>query len=127
LHVYLTARHLELDDPTREYVERHLVRPVGAYARLHAKRMQIHLSKDAERGHHYECHVVIELKRGRTLNIRERDPVLNAAIDQCSDRVVNNLTEMKDRMLTTTRHPKKYSLARIARALGWLTRKRAPV
>jgi ribosomal subunit interface protein len=124
--VYLTGRHLELDDATRDHVERNLVGPVRRHNRLNLTRMEIQLSKDAERGHHFECHVLLELKGGAVINIRERDPQLNAAIDQAQDRILRNLDEYKDRLLTLSRHPKKYSLARIARALGWISGKRVP-
>jgi len=117
--VYLTARHLELDPATRDYVESHLVEPVRSRTRLRPMRMEIQLHRSAERGHHYECHVLVELKGGQTINIRARDPMLSTVIDQAADRVLVNLTERRDRILTMSRHPKKYSLQRIARALGF--------
>ena len=126
MHVYLTARHLDLDDATRDYVERHLIQPVRSHNRLNVTRMEIQLSKDAERGHHNECHVLVELKGGHKINIRERDPVMGAAIDQAADRVIVNLSEVKDRLITLSRHPKKYSFARLARALGWIRAKGVP-
>jgi ribosomal subunit interface protein len=119
LHVYLTARHLELDDLTRSYVERHLVQPAESHSSVKVMHMEIQLYRDAERGHRWGCHVLLRASGHQEMNIREIDDDLFAAIDLAAGRLLRTLTELKDRRLTLSRHPKKYSFERLARALGW--------
>ena len=119
MHVYLTARHLELDDLTRSYVERHLVEPVGGHNSVKVMHMEIQLYRDADRGHRFGCHVNIRASRHQEINIREVDDDLLTAIDLAAARAIRSVSELKDRRLTLSRHPKKYSFERLARALGW--------
>jgi ribosome-associated translation inhibitor RaiA len=122
--VYLTARHLELDDRVRDYVERHLVEPVRNHNGLNKVRMEIQLFRDADRGHRLGCHVLVEVKGHRDINVRERDDDIFTAIDLAQARTIRALTEIRDRILTLSRHPKKYSVAKLARALGFIGRNR---
>ena len=119
MHVYLTARHMDLDDATRDYVESHLIEPVRSHNALNLVRMEVQLFKDAERGHHFGCHVLVEAKGHRDINIREIDPDLTTCIDLAQARTIRQLTELRNRFLTVRRRPKKYSFARLARALGF--------
>jgi ribosomal subunit interface protein len=126
LQLYLAARHLTLTEQVRDYVERHLVEPVRRHNRLKVMRMEVQLFKDTERGHHFGCHVYLELKGPHNaINIRENDESLFEAIDLAQTRLIRALSETRDRLLTLSRHPKKYSFSRIARALGWVQRSRA--
>jgi putative sigma-54 modulation protein len=124
LHVYLAARHVELTDALRAYVEQHLVEPIRTHTRLMINRVEIQLFAEGDKGNHYGCHVLVELKSDRGINIREIQDDLYAAVDVARDRVVRQLTEFRDRMLTASRHPKKYSFERLGRALGWINRNR---
>ena len=123
MHVYLAARHVELTDELRAYVEDHLVAPLREHSRLTINRVEVQLF---EEGTHGGCHVLVAVKGHHDLNVRElQDGGLYAAVDVAKDRVVRQLTEVRDKILTQARHPKKFSFARLGRALGWLRSKSA--
>ena len=126
MHVYLAGRHFELTDAIRDHVERKIVEPLRNHTGMNIPRVEIQLEPETDRGAKIACHVRVELKGQKEINIREVDNDLFAAIDLASGRVITALTEHRDRLLTLSRHPKKYSLDRIARALGiGRTRKQA--
>ncbi len=118
MHVYLTARHFDLTDAIRNHVEERIVNPIRGHSSLNIPRVEIQLYQETERGNQMGCHVLIELKGHTDINIREVDGDLFAAIDLAKDRAMTALTEHRDRLLTLSRHPKKYSFEKIARALG---------
>ena len=118
MHVYLAARHVELTDELRAYVEDHLVAPLRAHTRLTINRVEVQLF---EEGPHGGCHVLVNIKGHHDINVRElQDGGIHAAVDVAKDRVIRQLTEVRDKILTQSRHPKKFSFARLGRALGWL-------
>jgi len=119
LHVYLAARHVELTDELRAYVQAHLIEPIQTHTGLHIVRMEVQLFADGEKGNHFGCHVLVEIKGHRDINVREVQDTLMAAVDVAKDRVTTNLTEVRDRLLTLRRHPKKFSWSKLGRALGW--------
>ena len=65
--------------------------------------------------------MLVEVKGHKDINVREMQDNIRAAVDVAKDRVIRNLTEIRDKMLTQRRHPKKYSFGRLRRALGWLS------
>jgi ribosomal subunit interface protein len=125
LHVYLTARHLELTDALRAYAESHLVQPIREHNGLTIVSLQTQLFPDGEKGNHFGCHVLVAVKGHHDLNVREVQDDIYAAINVAKDRVLRQLTELRDKMLTVSRHPKKYSFSKLGRALGWIQRHRA--
>ena len=125
MHVYVAARHVDSSDSIRAYVEDHLVNPIRSHTGLTVTRVEVQLFADGEKGNHFGCHVLISVKGNRDINVREVDETLYAAIDLAKDRVLRRLTELRDRILTVRRHPRKYSLSRLGRALGWI-RGRSP-
>jgi putative sigma-54 modulation protein len=118
LHVYLTARQIDLTDSIREHVERRLIQPLREYTSLKIVRTEIQLYQETERGGMMGCHLLVEIKGNHDINIREVDNDLFAAIDLAKDRVFVALKERRDKMLTLSRHPRKYSLGKVLRALG---------
>ena len=118
MHVYLTARHLELTDEIRAYVEKRIVEPLRNLTRLQIPRVEIQLYTETDRGPQSGCHLLVELKGGHDINIREVASDLHAAIDVAADRARTQVVEHRDRVLTLSRHPRKFSSARFARALG---------
>ena len=116
MHVYLAARHVALSDELRAYVEQHLLEPIRSHNGLNIIRTEVQLYPD---GAHGGCHVLVDLKGHQAINVRERQDTIFAAIDVAKDRVLHALTDVRDRLLTTRRHPKKFSFDRLARALGW--------
>ncbi len=119
MHGYLTARHIELDDAIRAYVEKRIVRPVQTHTALPITRLEVQLYRETDRGAHVGCHVLVEMKGHHDINIREVAGDVQAAIDLAEGRLIPVLTEHRDRTLTLRRHPIKYSLERVGRALGW--------
>jgi ribosomal subunit interface protein len=125
LHVYLAARHVELTDALRAYVETHLIEPIRSHqGRLKLRHVEIQLFAEGDKADHFGCHVYLDSKGHQRVNVREIQNDLYSAIDLAKDRVVRNIIEIRDRMLTLRRHPKKYSFARLGRALGWIRRYR---
>ena len=121
MHVYLAARHVALSDELRSYVEAHLLEPIRSHNGLPIIRTEVQLYPE---GAHGACHVLVEIKGHQDINIRERQDTLFAALDVAKDRVLHSLTDLRDRLLTQRRHPKKFSFARLGRALGWTDVKR---
>lgn len=124
MHVYLAARHLELTPDIRDYAEQHLLTPIREHTGLNLTRVEVQLFAEGDKANHYGCHVLVEVKGDRSINVRELEQTIFAAIDVAKDRVITNLTELRDRLLTVRRRPKKYSFARLARALGWIRQRR---
>lgn len=120
--VYFVVRHLELTDVLRAYVENHLIDPIRRYDGP-VRRVEVQLFPEGEKGNHFACHVLVDMKGGHAINVREIQDSIFAAIDVAKDRVTTALAERRDRLLTLRRHPKKYSLERLGVALGWIQRR----
>jgi ribosome-associated translation inhibitor RaiA len=124
LHIYLVARHIRLSDKLRAYVDKHLIEPISHHTGLNIRRVETQLFPQGDKGKHFGCHVEVDIKGHAPINVREIQETPYAAIDVAKDRVQRAVTEVRDRILTQRRHPKKYSLARLGRALGWVRRNR---
>jgi len=125
LHVYVAARHVEQTEAIKQYVEAHLIEPIRGHTGINITRVEVQLFPDGDKANQFGCHVLVSVKGDKDINVREIDSTLYAAIDVAKDRVLRQLTEVRDRMLTLRRHPKKYSFDKLARVLGW-QRKRSP-
>jgi ribosomal subunit interface protein len=117
VHVYLTARHFDLTDEIRAYVEQRIVEPLRTHTSMKIPRVEIQLVPATERGGQMSCHIHIELKGHRDINISEIAGDVHAAIDLAQERALRALTEQRDKMLTLSRHPRKYSFDKLARIL----------
>jgi ribosomal subunit interface protein len=117
LHVYLAARHFNLSDELRAYVEEHLIEPIRRHTGLKIIRTEVQLFTEADNG---GCHVLVEIKRHHEINVREVQESIRAAVDLAKDRVLRQLTETRDKILAERRHPHKLGLTRLSRALGWI-------
>ncbi|HEX8951521.1 MAG TPA: HPF/RaiA family ribosome-associated protein, partial [Polyangia bacterium] len=106
----------------RAYVEAHLIEPIRNHSRLNIGRVEVQLFEEGPKS---GCHVLVHLKGHHELNVRELQDGIPAAIDIAKDRVTRQLTEARDKILTQGRHPKKFSFARLGRALGWVRDNRA--
>lgn len=117
MHLYITARHFSLTDSLREYVEQRLVSPVQSHADGHdLLRIEVQLEL-GQRDARYRCHVLVQLPQHHDINITEEGTDLRAAIDFAERRLLRRLVDMRQRQLTTDRHPRKYSGDRVERAL----------
>ena len=117
MHVYLAARHVALSDEIRAYVEQHLLEPIREHTGLELIRTEVQLFAEGAQG---GCHVLVEIKGHHDVNVRELQDNIRAAVDVARDRVVRRLTETRDKMVMRRRHPRRFSFARIGRALGWM-------
>ena len=86
----------------RDYVEKHLVEPIRNHTGLKIIRTEVQLFTEALQG---GCHVLVEIKGHRDINVRELQDNIQAAVDVAKDRVVRQLTETRDKILTQRRHP----------------------
>ncbi|HEY2743731.1 MAG TPA: HPF/RaiA family ribosome-associated protein [Polyangia bacterium] len=117
MHVYLAARHVALSDEIHAYVEAHLLKPIREHNGLEVIRTEVQLFAE---GPHGGCHVLVEVKGHHDVNVRELQDNLRAAVDVARDRVIRQLGELRDKVVLRRRHPRRFSLARLGRALGWL-------
>ena len=106
MHLYLTARHMDLTHELRSYVERHLVDPVRDHNSLNILRMEVQLFREGDRGPFAGCHVLVEIEGKHELNVREVDETLFEAIDLAQARVIRHLTDLHDEMVSERRHPR---------------------
>ena len=117
MHVYLAARHVALSDEIRTYVENHLIEPIRNHTGLNIIKAEVQLFSE---GPQDGCHVLVEVKGHQPVNVRELQDTLLAAIDVARDRVIHKLTDVRDKMIRTRHHPRRFSFARLGRALGWV-------
>jgi ribosome-associated translation inhibitor RaiA len=117
LHVYLAARHIALSDEIRAYVEHHLITPIRHHTGLDIIRAEVQLFVEGTKG---GCHVLVEVKGHHDVNVRELQDSVLAAVDVARDRVIRRLAVMRDKMIMRRRHPRRFSFARLGRALGWV-------
>lgn len=105
MHLYVTARHFELTPGIREYVERHLVRPVEGHASAHdLVRMEVQLTAMDASTQRFRCHVLLQLPQHHELNITEETLELREAIDRAEKRLVRHLVDQRQRARTEQRH-----------------------
>jgi ribosomal subunit interface protein len=117
MHAYLTARHFDLTDRIRAHVQRHLFDAIEAHADARdLNRVEVQLST-GQREERFTCHVMVQLPGQRDINVTEHQHDLFAAIDLAEKRLVHALTDLRQRQLTTQRHPRKYSQEKVARIL----------
>lgn len=117
MHIYLTARHFDLTDDVREYVERRIVEPLRGHTSLKIPRVEIQLDHQTVKGGQVRCHILVELKGHADINVTEAGGDSFTAIDLAQERLMPLITEHRDRLLTLERHPQKYSPEVIERAL----------
>jgi ribosomal subunit interface protein len=122
MHLYLTARQMDLTEALRHHVERHLFEAIEGHTRVKVVRMQVQLYQMSERSIRFGCHVHLELSHRHDINIREEDRDLYEAIDRAQKRLRRAVTEYRDRRLTEGRNARKYGFDRGARALVWPSR-----
>jgi len=111
--LYLTARRIQLTEALHDHVERHLRDAIEGRTNLRTTRMEVQLYRISGRDLRYGCHVLLELSRRQSVNIREEDRDLYAAIDVAQKRLVRAVTEVRDRQVTEGRHTRRYGFNRL--------------
>lgn len=99
MHVTISARHMDLTEPIRAYVERKMAKLPHFFDRLQEIRVVI---ERIPNGYHVEVMSDVEHHRDFVANSRHRD--LYACVDLVTDRAVRQLHEWKDRIRGARKH-----------------------
>lgn len=99
MHVTISAKHMDLTGPVREYVERKMAKLPHFFDRLQEIRVVI---ERIPNGYHVEVMSDVEHHRDFVANSRHRD--LYACVDLVTDRAVRQLHEWKDRIRGARKH-----------------------
>ena len=93
MHITISAKHMELTQPIREYIELKMSRLPHFFNRLQEIRVII---ERVPHGYHVEVVSDVEHHKDFVANSEHRD--LYACVDMVSDRAVRQLHEWKDRI-----------------------------
>ena len=99
MHITISAKHMELTQPIREYIELKMSRLPHFFNRLQEIRVII---ERVPHGYHVEVVSDVEHHKDFVANSVHRD--LYACVDVVSDRAVRQLHEWKDRIRGAKKH-----------------------
>jgi putative sigma-54 modulation protein len=99
MHITISAKHMELTQPIREYIELKMSRLPHFFNRLQEIRVII---ERVPHGYHVEVVSDVEHHKDFVANSEHRD--LYACVDVVSDRAVRQLHEWKDRIRGAKKH-----------------------
>lgn len=99
MHITISAKHMELTQPIRDYIERKMARLPHFFNRLQEIRVII---ERVPHGYHVEVVSDVEHHKDFVANSEHRD--LYACVDLVSDRAVRQLHEWKDRIRGAKKH-----------------------
>jgi putative sigma-54 modulation protein len=99
MHITISAKHMELTQPIRDYIERKMSRLPHFFNRLQEIRVII---ERVPHGYHVEVVSDVEHHKDFVTNSEHRD--LYACVDVVSDRAVRQLHEWKDRIRGAKKH-----------------------
>ncbi len=99
MHITISAKHMELTQPIRDYIERKMSRLPHFFNRLQEIRVII---ERVPHGYHVEVVSDVEHHKDFVANSEHRD--LYACVDMVSDRAVRQLHEWKDRIRGAKKH-----------------------
>lgn len=99
MNITISAKHMELTDPIREYVHRKVSKLPHFFDRLQEIRVVIEHVKD---GYHVEVMSDVEHHKDFVANCQHRD--LYACVDLVTDRAVRQLHEWKERLRDSKKH-----------------------
>lgn len=103
MHLYLTARHFDLTDSIRDHVQQHLVDALKRHVdESSVTRLEVQLTL-GQRDARFGCHVLVQLKGHRELNVTEEGGDLYAAIDAVQKRLTRSLTEIRQQQVSEGR------------------------
>ncbi|RMF87250.1 MAG: ribosome-associated translation inhibitor RaiA [Nitrospinota bacterium] len=109
------ARHMELNDSLRAYVEEKIQRPAAKHFDGPSVTLEVELSNllGPKGGKDKQCEITMSLPRGQILRIEEVEEDIYTAISVAGDRLVRSLERYKEKKLFGSRYPKKYYMAKI--------------
>jgi putative sigma-54 modulation protein len=99
MHITISAKHMELTQPIREYIELKMSKLPHFFNRLQEIRVII---ERVPHGYHVEVVSDVEHHKDFVANSEHRD--LYACVDVVSDRAVRQLHEWKDRIRGAKKH-----------------------
>ena len=99
MHITISAKHMELTQPIRDYIERKMSRLPHFFNRLQEIRVII---ERVPHGYHVEVVSDVEHHKDFVANSEHRD--LYACVDMVSDRAVRQLHEWTDRSRGAKKH-----------------------
>ena len=99
MHITISAKHMELTQPIRDYIERKMSRLPHFFNQLQEIRVII---ERVPHGYHVEVVSDVEHHKDFVANSEHRD--LYACVDMVSDRAVRQLHEWKDRIRGAKKH-----------------------
>lgn len=99
MHITISAKHMELTQPIRDYIELKMSRLPHFFNRLQEIRVII---ERVPHGYHVEVVSDVEHHKDFVANSEHRD--LYACVDLVSDRAVRQLHEWKDRIRGAKKH-----------------------
>ena len=99
MHITISAKHMELTQPIRDYIERKMSRLPHFFNRLQEIRVII---ERVPHGYHVDVVSDVEHHKDFVANSEHRD--LYACVDMVSDRAVRQLHEWKDRIRGAKKH-----------------------
>ena len=99
MHITISAKHMELTQPIRDYIERKMSRLPHFFNQLQEIRVII---ERVPHGYHVEVVSDVEHHKDCVANSEHRD--LYACVDLVSDRAVRQLHEWKDRIRGAKKH-----------------------
>lgn len=112
--LYVTARHMKLTPPIRQYIQSRLVRSVERHAgKVDVTRMEVQLERMTNREIRFACHVLLNMPGRNAINIREEARDLYETIDNTDRRMVREMVDHIEKIDTLARFPTKYYAAKV--------------
>jgi len=93
VNVIVNARHMEVTDSIRQYVQNKVAKLPRFYDNVQS--IEVILDREADRS---VVEIVAHARRKRTFVATHRDQDMYASIDQCLDKIVNQLRRHKDKV-----------------------------
>lgn len=93
MNITVNARHMEVTDAIRGYVQTKVSKLPRFYDSVQS--IEVILDREADQA---VAEIVAHARRKRTFVATHRDPDMYASIDQCLDKIVNQLRRHKDKV-----------------------------
>ena len=93
MNILVNARHMDVTDAIREFVEKKVARLPRFYDNV--QQIQVQLSREADQN---VAEMIVTAKRRNTFVATHRDPDLYASVDHCLQKISEQLRRHKDRV-----------------------------
>lgn len=93
MNILVNARHMEVTDAIRQFVEGKVAKLPKYYDNVQS--IEVHLDREAD---HSVAEIVVTAKKRSTFVATHRDPDLFASVDQCLQKISEQLRRHKDRV-----------------------------